>query len=56
MCSNDNKIYLIDFGIIHRINDNELKLIQDLFFCIKNNNIDRLLKTIVKLICKSKLF
>jgi predicted unusual protein kinase regulating ubiquinone biosynthesis (AarF/ABC1/UbiB family) len=53
MCSNDNKIYLIDFGIIHRINDNELKLIQDLFFCIKNNNIDRLLKTVVKLICKS---
>lgn len=51
--SNDNKIYLIDFGIIHRIDDNELKLIQDLFFCIKNNNIDRLLKIIVKLICKS---
>lgn len=52
--SNDKKVYLIDFGIIHHLDDNQLKYIQDLFFCVKNNNINRLLKIVAKLICKSE--
>ena len=54
--TNDNKICLIDFGLIIVLNDREKNLIMDLFFCIKNANYERLLLIIAKLISNDKVF
>lgn len=54
--TNDNKICLIDFGLIIVLNDREKNLIIDLFFCIKNANYERLLLIIAKLISNDKVF
>lgn len=55
LTSND-KICLIDFGLVIVLNQREKKLIMDLLFSLKNSNYKRCLLTIAKLMSSDKQY
>ena len=52
----NEKIGLIDFGLVLQLTDKDAKHIVDIFFSIKNKNCDRLIMSIGKICSEDKMF